>query len=132
MGYFVSALCRRKHATETGRSHCIAPATRELQVVPHGGGCTCPRCGVLPFELALGADCGKFWPRGPEAVHVFSPCPAGGAPAFEGDNPYQPELTLAELEDPWPRHVSICKECQKVRNRLPRELLQRVPECEVP
>ena len=33
---------------------------------------------------------------------------------YEGNHPYPEEKTLAQLQDRWDRHVSICKQCQQV------------------
>jgi hypothetical protein len=40
---------------------------------------------------------------------------AGGEVPYEGSHPYPEEKTLAELQDRWTRHVSLCKECQQVQ-----------------
>ena len=33
---------------------------------------------------------------------------------YEGNHPYPEEKTLAQLQNRWDRHVSICKQCQQV------------------
>ena len=42
---------------------------------------------------------------------------SGGEVPYEGNHPYPEEKTLAELQDRWDRHVSICKQCQQVSSR---------------
>ncbi len=36
---------------------------------------------------------------------------------YEGNHPYPEEKTLAQLQNRWDRHVSICKQCQQVCSR---------------
>jgi len=42
---------------------------------------------------------------------------------YEGNHPYPEEKTLAQLQNRWDRHVSICKQCQQVSRRCPAPML---------
>ena len=42
------------------------------------------------------------------------PSLTGGEVPYEGNHPYPEEKTLAQLQNRWDRHVSICKQCQQV------------------